>query len=660
MSDVADDEEKRGRTNSDVNMEETNAHSFGHSPQIAGSLDKEKEDAAGGTPVTQTAKQTSETEGSEDSEGMETDDGELLEETFIGIMPKSKSVESKTGRKKRKVDDRSPEEKETFLLGKVTTPALNPDLSKYLERVERLCSESITLLDLVEKNNKTKLVIKEKARCMARLAKKVRKLKENVDFQSPIKGIDMINAPESPILPEPFRKLGNQGEEDVEVEKELPPGIVYCGKCQMEIGRELRLVKEIREEMKELEELDENKDRLASLIRKEWPDGAYKVTETRTGNITKEATGNLKIVILSEDEATNIQDGHNWIDRMTGHPGIIKKIQGRFYQPFMCRKYSTLTALGRNDLDEPETSKIFVLLTHSKEVDLVELFKALRSIREEAKVKECVNVATVGKVCHREVRKVMECAFVGTESRAIIMIPGSRSPTETLIVKSKEGKSFAELVKGVKEAVNLDALDVNIKALRRNKDGSMMLLTDGQNTERLRDAIRDRVEGTSTTLGGMKTVEILDLDPTVSRADIIEELMKLASQDERERITVENPRETTSGFQIANVTAPRSLSDKLIKSGAIRIGWTSCRLKEHIRIDRCINCLQLGHIAIKCKEQKTPDIRCLKCTGIGHKAKDCVHEAYCVVCKTIGHRNDSFICPSYRELVQKMRTHNQQ
>lgn len=206
------------------------------------------------------------------------------------------------------------------------------------------------------------------------------------------------------------------------------------------------------------------------------------------------------------------------------------------------------------------------------------------------------------------------------------------------------------MVKSVKDGIGTTNIDVTVKNMKRTKDVSVVIVTTG-NAESLRKEIENKVDGVRTAVGGRKTIEILDLDPTVTKNDVISEIQKVASSDEQEDSTVDALRSTNSGFQIAILTVPRSLGDRLVQIGALRIGWTSCRVKEKINIDRCINCLQISHHSSKCKEPKAAEVKCLRCAESGHIAKDCVNERYCVKCEVKGHRNDTYACPHYREMV---------
>lgn len=107
-----------------------------------------------------------------------------------------------------------------------------------------------------------------------------------------------------------------------------------------------------------------------------------------------------------------------------------------------------------------------------------------------------------------------------------MLTPGGKEETEMIVIKSTQGKTFAEMVKGVKEAVGTQERG-GIKNLRKTK-GDVMLLTDRNNTGKLIKDIEE-MEGVKSFIGGRKHLEILDLDPTVLKEEIMDAVKMGAS-----------------------------------------------------------------------------------------------------------------------------------
>lgn len=599
----------------------------GLSPPLAGSHVVVPEHPTIAAPVSGTDGGVSETEGS-DVDSMETEDRDI-ENTTGDLTPTRKG---KRKRRKRSADQ-----------DLELSPVLSEGMDLFLAEVDKLCNETGLLSALMAKHLNTKNEIKEKTRFMEKIANKVKQFKNNLKFRAPIGSFDFKGPLQVPNIPRSV----------ISVLDSVSPGPTFCERCKTEIGIEEKNFKEIKDEIavtKESSDLDDGK--FAALIRRDWPDKLFISTELKRGRVTLEPPENTKIILLSDGEVDKLKqgDGPNWIEKLTGQNKLLEKISSRKYVPFMCEKLSTLMALGE-DADEPEKCKILVMVTDNSTEGIVGQFKAFQSF-EKKLTKHCtVNIAPIGDINVGFVRKVAECSFRDPGYKLVLNTMSSKVATDTIIVKStQDGRSFADLVKGVKDGVDTNNIDVTVRNIKRTKDGSVLIVTTG-NTDRLRKEIEDNVGGIRTQVGGRKSIEILDLDPTVTKTEVIDEIKKVASSHEQEDTTVDGLRTTNSGFQIAYLTVPRSLGERLIQVGALRIGWTSCRVKEKINIDRCINCLQVGHHSSKCKEPKTTVVKCLRCTESGHIAKDCVNERYCVKCGIKGHRNDTFACPHYRELV---------
>lgn len=67
------------------------------------------------------------------------------------------------------------------------------------------------------------------------------------------------------------------------------------------------------------------------------------------------------------------------------------------------------------------------------------------------------------------------------------------------------------------------------------------------------------------------------------------------------------------------VEVPPDLRNRLLERGRVYVGWTSCRIGDHVRITQCYKCLGFGHIARLCKAAHDT---CGYCTG-AHEIRSC-------------------------------------
>lgn len=574
-----------------------------------------------------------------DSDAMETDVGETEDSEAV-------EEEARKQRRKRK------REKDVEL-----SPVLSDGMSKMLSEIDRLCTEVECMKKYTREFVNTKKEIKEKANQMSNIAKQIAKVRNSIVFRTPMEPyqFEMITQKSKKVLEE-VTSCSQEGKAN-EAKKDEQP--MYCGRCRDEIGKEERIVKEIVQELDRVNELGEEDIKI--LVKKDWPVGVYKNTKIKQGKITKEPLDVPAVVMIAEEEAKRLcQGADNWIDRMAGRPGLLKTVAVKKHKPYKSRRQSLLISLEEEGDEEPEYSDVYVLVVDMS--DFKSSWEAISTICRNAVEAKQINVAMIGNTDNVTIRKMYESLLRNSDKEVVILTPGGAGSrrSESIIVKNStaEARSFADLLKGVKEGVDPSSLNVNIKNIKKTKDGGVMIVTDGSNTDRLMKEIEDKVGGTRTALGGRKTVEILDLDPTVTKEEVVEGLNRVASVEERADTVVDSLRATNSGFQFAQLSVPRRLGEKLIQAGTICIGWTSCRVKERIHIDRCINCLQIGHISSRCTEPRSKDVKCLRCACTGHLAKNCEKDRYCVKCEVLGHRNDTFACPFYREMVQKRRRAN--
>lgn len=100
---------------------------------------------------------------------------------------------------------------------------------------------------------------------------------------------------------------------------------------------------------------------------------------------------------------------------------------------------------------------------------------------------------------------------------------------------------------------------------------------------------------------------------------------------------------------------PRSPAEVLIRCKKVKVGWTSCPVREKLKVLRCYKCLELGHAARTCTSSEDRSNICFKCAQPGHQAKDCSSEIRCTKCNVPGHSSDQLQCPVFRQELTRNR-----
>lgn len=320
-------------------MPDTDVHPLGTSPPLAGSdVNLGTLDGVMSTEGTSNNDEGCAKNSDNESEPMETDE----KDKALDLTPVTKKM-----KKKRKTEH-----------DLELSVVLSEGMDRFLAEVDKLCNETWLMSTLMDKNINTKTEIKEKVRFMAKLATRVKKSKEQIIFRAPIKSFDFKDAPSAPNIPKGSTLPWKDSD-----------GTVYCEKCKTEIGKEKKIIQEIKLEIVAIKESREfDPERLAVLIKMDWPEEVYTSTEVKIGRITQEPLVNTKIVLMSAGETERIIQGAapNWIEKLTGQYGLLEKICTRKNVPFMCEKLSTLTALGE-DAEKPEKSRVVVMVTEKTE-----------------------------------------------------------------------------------------------------------------------------------------------------------------------------------------------------------------------------------------------------------------------------------------------------
>lgn len=175
-------------------------------------------------------------------------------------------------------------------------------------------------------------------------------------------------------------------------------------------------------------------------------------------------------------------------------------------------------------------------------------------------------------------------------------------------------------MKVIKQKVQIDYLDVKIKAIRQTKGGDALfeLKLETKRCDLFSNAVREAVGN----LGSVKeivlktTVEIRDLDETVTTEEV-KQAVKRVLGDEALTGAVRLCN-TLRGQALAFVELPEQDPLKLLDNGKVKIGWVICRIRRKIIVPRCFRCLGYEHHSKNCKGTDRSNC-CFKCGYSSHK-----------------------------------------
>jgi len=198
-----------------------------------------------------------------------------------------------------------------------------------------------------------------------------------------------------------------------------------------------------------------------------------------------------------------------------------------------------------------------------------------------------------------------------------------RPPRTQAVVLEKPGdKSYAQIVKEVKETVQQESLNFEISA-RRAKSGNLVLETlDKNQADSLVVALKRRF-GDSSGIRRPTPSTALILIGIEDSVDEVELRKTLETHDpELKTVNEVKIREGSNGVRTAIVRVPITPGLKLARLKKIRIGWSICRVKELApRPAGCARCSSPNHDAKVCTGVENR--RYFRCKAVGHLIASC-------------------------------------
>lgn len=257
-----------------------------------------------------------------------------------------------------------------------------------------------------------------------------------------------------------------------------------------------------------------------------------------------------------------------------------------------------------------------------------------------------------------KLRKYAECLFVNKGYDISIFTPRKKGnydktkvhkpKTDTILIKSQPGESFADVVAKLKTEIKPEELGVTVRKLTKTPDGNVQMIVNEKKkggrqmlmTELAKTRKDVKVRATE------KSVIIHDLEESVTSEELQNTLANTLGETNVTAVTI---RKGKSGLNMAIVRMPAKAAEKATKLATLKIGWTFAKIREMVVPEVCRSCQGFGH---RTCQVKNPADLCRRCGERGHFAKGCEKEPHCYVCKCKGHRADSMACPEYRTAVR--------
>lgn len=236
--------------------------------------------------------------------------------------------------------------------------------------------------------------------------------------------------------------------------------------------------------------------------------------------------------------------------------------------------------------------------------------------------------------------------------------------SDAIVVKGKEGVSYAEILRSVKTEPKLKSLAQQVKGIRKTAKGELLFelkRSADPNTRTFQEAVQTFLgpETEVRSLTEMGTLEVKDLDEVTTTEELLEALITQFGEIGASPSSIISIRKSYGGTQTATVKLHADKAEKLAKEGKVRVGWVICRIRRKTQPMRCFKCMEFGHIASRCTGEDCTGL-CFKCGEKGHKARSCHNKWNCILCarkgeKDTDHSANSSRCP-YMAAAQARRS----
>ena len=265
-------------------------------------------------------------------------------------------------------------------------------------------------------------------------------------------------------------------------------------------------------------------------------------------------------------------------------------------------------------------------------------------------------------------RKMAECVFVNTEIKCCVYYSrgrreaGGRDRDTDAVIVSREGQTYADLLRAVKDGIkdeNKDVMD-NIRTIRQMKDGNMLIAmkSDQKKTEEMKNILTKLGDISARVIDGKKgrgtILHIRGMDAITTKKEVEAAIEKEARGSEGP-LRVGELRPFFGSSQAVTVTVPEKVAETLLTSGEIRIGYSWCKVTERVNVIQCYRCWNYGHMAAECVDDTDRSKSCRNCGEMGHLRKECNKEKRCPLCRKVGHCAGTGGCPKTREALREAR-----
>lgn len=404
---------------------------------------------------------------------------------------------------------------------------------------------------------------------------------------------------------------------------------------------------------------------LQALIKMEWPEMAFSSVKVMAANPVENVNSNHLVLWLGPNPKENAP--------------IIELAKKKFFnidvaldEGRVINDQGIVEILGRSrNKAVTSTQQVIGFLVNGDALDEI---KFLAEVKKEVKKSNNLKVGfvAVASVDVIKLRKYLEVAFHESELEVTLYVPPGKGKkagigrekeslykSEEVIRVCSDKITYADMTKTLRDSILPDQMGVVVKGMKKTKENELLIITEkGGGAEKLKEEILSKTKDIQANVVSKNRPLILsNLDASVTQENVKDSIFRVLEekniQVNREELEIKNLQFGKRGLQSTEIWLPEEACIVLQNIGKVKVGWSVCDVRKKVKVDRCFNCLKIGHLGHKCRSKRDGGKRCLKCTKEGHLVQDCENEAYCNECKKAGHRPDNMSCSRFRSLVYK-------
>ncbi|KAI4470019.1 reverse transcriptase [Holotrichia oblita] len=396
---------------------------------------------------------------------------------------------------------------------------VNSSFAKVLKRTKELEK-------LVKESTKTKVEIKHMTRELAYLVNNLEK------------SINKYQAQHDCIQHKRHTKALEVGTQTETVGKSVG---IQAERSDIELERQ-KVEAEIRNEFKMALDSDSGFAGLTKLLDQKWPEDMFERTRVvYAGGADLNTESDLALLI----DPARVREDKAVYGLLKIHPDlgdVTEKSDGHL--DYMVKTVATRT---RNQETSERTTAIYILPLKI-DVEGVNHMEIVYDMMKELRLNVHIHPTDkirlfLGEGLNAEyVRKMTEFIFHGLGINfTLVTSSGTPKAPQNSVGKPAAGKvvvkcgssTYADLLKTVKEKVDLRQVGVNIKAIKKTARGDLMLEVDGdvRKADTLKQAISKNIDNEVNIANKMVTIHVLDIDATTTKNEV-EEVIRRAVNSE--------------------------------------------------------------------------------------------------------------------------------